>query len=296
MQIIHVTGNTYCIDTGELYIPYYKINDQEIILLDTGRNTDREGLDEVLAANHYQVKGIICSHGHIDHAGNAAYLKAKYQCPLAMPKSEAIICQNLQHLKMFYQKFSMAEIKQYLSHLIVEVDIPFDQNVKELVIAGQVFQIIQAPGHSPGHSYMITPDQVAYIADALLSPEVIAKSKLPYSYILKMDLEAKRALKELNFNNYILAHKGVYQDISTLIDENIEYYHQRAITIYNYLQGTLSYDELIAFLIDLFNIRVPNIAKYRVVERMATTYIDYLVDLNYLELVFSEGQIKYRKN
>lgn len=38
MEIKAVKVNTYCIDTGMTYIPLYKVNDEEVIMLDTGWN------------------------------------------------------------------------------------------------------------------------------------------------------------------------------------------------------------------------------------------------------------------
>ena len=36
LEIKKIKGQTFCIDTGMTYIPFYKINDEEIIMLDTG--------------------------------------------------------------------------------------------------------------------------------------------------------------------------------------------------------------------------------------------------------------------
>lgn len=40
MKIIKVKGNTYCIDTGMTYLPFYKLNNQDIILMDSGFNKE----------------------------------------------------------------------------------------------------------------------------------------------------------------------------------------------------------------------------------------------------------------
>ena len=61
MKIVEVKGNTYCIDTRMTYIPFYKINDNEIIMLDSGwAKGERKGIEEVLENNKYVVahKGI----------------------------------------------------------------------------------------------------------------------------------------------------------------------------------------------------------------------------------------------
>ena len=56
------------------YIPFYKINDNDIIMLDTGlKKGEREIIENVIESNNFKVCGIINSHAHIDHIGNNAY-------------------------------------------------------------------------------------------------------------------------------------------------------------------------------------------------------------------------------
>ncbi|MEQ8199457.1 MAG: MBL fold metallo-hydrolase, partial [Clostridiaceae bacterium] len=101
MDILNVKGNTYCIDTGMTYIPFYKINNEEIIMLDTGlKRGEREGIEEGLENNNFKVRAIINSHAHIDHMGNNAYFKNKYNSIIAMPAYEAVICSSEVNLKV----------------------------------------------------------------------------------------------------------------------------------------------------------------------------------------------------
>ena len=46
MDIIKVKGNTYCIDTGMTYLPFYKLNNQDIILIDTGFKKECKDIEE----------------------------------------------------------------------------------------------------------------------------------------------------------------------------------------------------------------------------------------------------------
>ena len=70
MNVINVKGNTYCIDTGMAYVPFYKVNEKEIIMLDTGlMKGGRKIIDEVIEINNFKLCGIINTHAHIDHSG-----------------------------------------------------------------------------------------------------------------------------------------------------------------------------------------------------------------------------------
>lgn len=88
METQHVLGNTWVFKSWEL-IPFYKVDEHHCILLDTGLNDQREELEEALQREGLTPVGVICSHAHIDHMGNVAYLKEKYGTKLAMSLGEA---------------------------------------------------------------------------------------------------------------------------------------------------------------------------------------------------------------
>lgn len=52
MKMMHVKGDTFCIDTGMTYIPFYKKSDEEIIMFDTGLAVgEREGIEKLIDDN-----------------------------------------------------------------------------------------------------------------------------------------------------------------------------------------------------------------------------------------------------
>ncbi|MCX7028107.1 MAG: hypothetical protein NT061_11665 [Spirochaetes bacterium] len=65
------------------------------------------------------------------------------------------------------------------------------------------------PGHSSAQVGAGIIDDVAYLADALISEEVMKGSKVPCSFALKDDLESKAGLRRLRRSAYIVAHKGL---------------------------------------------------------------------------------------
>ena len=63
VEIKNIKGKTFCIDTGMTYIPFYKIDDEHIIMLDTGwADGEKEGLTNILENNSLKIVGIINSH------------------------------------------------------------------------------------------------------------------------------------------------------------------------------------------------------------------------------------------
>jgi glyoxylase-like metal-dependent hydrolase (beta-lactamase superfamily II) len=296
MQVLQVKGNTFCIDTGMTYIPFYKINDEGIIMLDTGwAEGEREGIDRILDENGFKVAGVISSHAHIDHVGNNTYYKQKYNCIIAMPAYEALLCSSSVNLKVYYNNQTLSEVEKHFGHMVCETDIMIQDDQNKIYVCGIKFKIFHTPGHSPSHICIITPDDVAYIADALISYDVMEGAKIPYAYILREDLKSKLKLYSLKCSKYVVAHKGMYDDITKLIEDNIEFYKIRASKIYDLIDSAMTMEDILKAVIKNFGINVKSVYKYIVIERMLRSYVEYLNETGSIELNMDCGFLKYTK-
>lgn len=296
MEITKVEGNTFCIDTGMTYIPFYKINDREIIMLDTGwAKGEREGINELLEKNNFMVAGIICSHSHIDHIGNVSYLKEKYNSVVAMSAYEALICTSTTNLKLYYSSLTLSDIEEHLGHMVCETDIMVFDSQDRVDVCGIEFGVIHTPGHSPAHICIITPDNVAYLGDALISYDVMEGVKMPYAFILKEDLKSKERLYDLTCSKYIAAHKGIYDDITKLITDNMQFYRGRADRVYDVIEGAMTMEDIMKAVIKKWKISVKSTYKYVVIEKMLRSYVEYLNETGKTELIMENGFIKYIK-
>jgi len=296
LEIKKIKGNTFCIDTGMTYIPFYKINDEEIIMLDSGwAKGEREGIDELLEKNNFKVVGIICSHAHIDHVGNNAYLKKKHNCVIAMSAYEALVCSSTVNLKVYYSSQTLSDVTEHFGHMVCETDIMILNNQDRIYVCGIKFKILHTPGHSPAHICITTPDDVAYVGDALISYEVMAGAKMPYAYILREDLKSKIKLYDLKCSKYVVAHKGMYDDITKLITDNINFYKNRAKRVYDVIDGAMTMEEILKAVIKSFNIHINSRYRYTLIERMLKSYVEYLNETGFIELNIDDGFLKYSK-
>ena len=296
MKSIHVAGNTYVLDFPVLHLPYYKKSETEIILLDTGLKREHEtALLSFLEEENLTVSGILCTHAHIDHVGNAAWLKEKYGCPIALPKVEAEIVSSLLNLKIFYGTYPMNRIREHFGHMVIKSDRLIEETETEILFQGVPFSIIHTPGHSAGHIAITTPDDVTYIGDALISEEVMRSSKLPYAHILSKDLMSKMKLYHVRSSWYILAHKGIYTDIKDLITDNIYFYKNRAEELLKAIEKPMTFEDILKSLSRSMRICITTPFKYIVVERMLRCYIEYLEETGKITLILEEDFLKYTK-
>lgn len=294
MKSIHVAGNTYVLDLPILHLPYYKINETDIILLDTGlKRNHEEVLLKFLESENLKVAGILCSHAHIDHVGNAAVLKERFGCPIAMPAIEASMVSSQLNLKIFYGNYPISRIRDHFGHMVVQADRIIEEHETEIIFQGVPFSILHTPGHSPGHITITTPDDVTYIGDALISEDVMKSSKLPYAHILSKDLMSKMKLYHLRSNYYILAHKGIYTDIKDLITDNIYFYKNRAELILTIIEKPMTFEDILKYLSRSMRINISSPYKYIVVERMLRSYIEYLEETGKITLTMEDDFLKY---
>lgn len=296
MEIKHIKGNTFCIDTGMTYIPFYKIDDKRIIMLDSGwARGERKGIEEILEENNFKVEAIICSHAHIDHVGNNAYLKEKYNCIIAMASYEALICSSSVNLKLYYSSETLTHVTEHYGSMICKTDIMISDSENKVSVCGIDFGVFHTPGHSPAHICIITPDDVAYVGDSLISYEVMEGAKIPYAFILRQDLKSKEKLYNLKCSRYVVAHKGIFDDITTLIGDNMNFYKNTAYRVLNVMEGSMTKEEIIRSVIKNFEISVKDVDKYLFIERMLRSYLDYLKEIGKIEAIIEDKVYKYRK-
>lgn len=295
MRVIQVKGNTYCIDVGESYIPFYKLNEKDIILIDTGHIHHREIIECVLVENDLNIKAILNSHGHPDHVANNQIFKDKYNCIIAAPMYEAQICSSPMNLKAYLNDNTLTEIKENYGHMLFDTDIYINDKDTEINFFEANFNIMHTPGHSPAHICIITPDNVGYVADALISYEMIETSKIPFGFVLLEDLKSKDKLLSLDCDKYIVSHKGIYDDITNLIADNISFYIHRAEKTYELIKGKMTLGEIVKTASKNFDFNIDNLYKYDLIRRMLKSHVDYLYETGKIRLVMDKGFRKYEK-
>lgn len=293
-EIIHVKGNTHCIDTGMTYIPFYKINETDIILLDSGWATGEQAkLVELFEFNQFNIVGIINSHAHIDHSGNNAFFKKKYNCIIVMSSFAAQVCSSIINLKLYYNRHTLSGIKEHYGHMVCETDIMIDSDQNSVYVNGIKFKIVHTPGHSPAHLAIITPDDVIYLGDALITDTVMKGVKLPYAFVLEEDLKSKKKLLDLNYSKYVIAHKGIVDDITELVHENIAYYTGRAEKLLRLIIRPMTMEDIMKVIVKEWHINIQSTNKYIVVERMLRYYVEYLYETGKIDLMIEDGFLKY---
>jgi hydroxyacylglutathione hydrolase len=136
------------------------------VVVDPG--LDRERMEAAITDSGWTPRAVLCTHGHFDHVGSAAWLQRRYEIPVHLRSAD------LKLAKM--ANFMMAAFK--LSARIELPDFTLRSDDSEaLTLIGREFHFHALPGHTPG-SAGIVADGLLFSGDSLYARHT-ALSRLP---------------------------------------------------------------------------------------------------------------------
>ena len=297
MQLKQAAGNTWYLEDWQ-DIPLYKTSEHTCVLLDSGLRSQRDLIERTLARNGLTPVGILGSHVHGDHSANHRYFQQKYGIPVALSAGEAGIAVSPLNLKAYY--FYMLHPQQPStdateSDLLVEADRIIMPSETTVDFCGATFGIIHTPGHTPDHISIVTPDDVCYLGDAILTDKFNSDAKLPYFFSVQPSIEAMEKLAATDHKLYIAAHRGVYDEVKPLADACIASVKRCANRILDTADCGLTRSEIIIAACTMMKMLSSKPRKAAFYERNIHIYVDYLVDCGALEVVVRDGVEYYVK-
>ena len=157
--------------------------DTGYILIDTGFSPKRADLDNELQSAGCKpgnLKLIVITHGHGDHIGNCAYLRAKYAAPVAIHRGDSEMVErgdinthifNRILLKIIALIAGLSEIKKFRPDVYLEEG-------DDLSEYGFDAKVIHLPGHSNGSIGILTSGGDLFCGDLFVNVTKLAKHSI----------------------------------------------------------------------------------------------------------------------
>lgn len=289
----HVKGQTYCIVTDYCRIPVYMLDHNRAIMLDSGYSTSEQDILRLLEEKDLTIAAILTTHVHPDHNGNHVVLRKKFGCPIYMTPFAAASCADpLTMYSNFGGRAGYHRLKKDANRFFsTDVIIPWEDC--EITVENTVFQVITTGGHCVEHICFITPDNVAYLGDALQSADIMRYRRLTYSTGLEADMESQKKISTLRCDKYILAHNGVVEDIQEEVRVSFEEIEKRLAAFVEQAATPATMDELIQRFLVQSGADLSNRRSVHGVYFNALAFIDYLADMKRLDIIIENGFIKY---
>lgn len=140
------------------------------VLIDPG--LDPEAIDGQLTLLKKRPSAVLCTHGHFDHIGGAAYFQQKYRIPVYLPYGDVKTMESSNFLMM------LLKIPKHI--LLPEVTLVVKGNsggAESISAGGTTYRYLPCAGHTPG-SCIISTDQCIFSGDSLFARGV-GLSNLP---------------------------------------------------------------------------------------------------------------------
>ena len=156
----------------------------ECVIVDAGNYNPQEdaALSKYITDNGLKPVMAVNTHGHVDHMLGVNYVKETYGIPFAIHGKDKFLIDSAPTHGAIYG-FKVDKVPT------VDIDL---EGQKELKFGNTVFQIIETPGHTPGHVAFYNSDNKLLLTGDTLFRESIGRTDLPggdYSWIMRSILD-----------------------------------------------------------------------------------------------------------
>jgi len=291
MEWKRVKGDTWVL-TGAQLVGVYVLPGDRCVLFDPGSSRLREPVEAALKERGLTPAWVACTHMHYDHHETSRYFRETYGAKVCLPQLEADIVRCEQSLKNHLFNFSMGLVRtdRRLRSLVCPVDriIAFGEETVEL--EGVPFGVLRTPGHSPDHVCFVTPDDVCFAGDVLMTDDVLETAMVPFVFDMADDLASKELVARTDHAAWILCHNGVvYGSVADLAERNIARIRARIHACRALVTGPMTYSQCYAAVVTAFSLPVGHPIRAQHLERYIRPYLDYLIDSGAAELIELDG-------
>ncbi len=151
--------------TGAFAVNTYLIRDPETgasALVDTGESTQMR--DQLLALDPApDIRAILLTHGHIDHAGALTWLQEHWDVPTYLPRAELPLFEALPQQGDWFGAPQLNRPCGRIDHLI--------DDGAQIQLGALTLRFIATPGHTPGQGCYLEGDDII-VGDTLFAGSV----------------------------------------------------------------------------------------------------------------------------
>ena len=287
MELIKLGEKTYYIKNNT-NIGIYKIDDKNVILIDTGNDKDAgKKILKIINKQNWCVKMIINTHSHADHIGGNNVIEARCNCDIYSGKIETSLINNtiLEPIGL-YGASPLSSLKNKFLYAKESNAKVIDNNIDNI-------EIIDLKGHSYDMIGVKTDDDVIFLGDALASENTINKYHIFYLYDVKEYLNTLQKLKTLKAKKYVLSHSEVTENIKELIKVNENKINEIINNIYKILENKKTYEDVLKEIFDIYNLNM-NVNQYYLVGASIKAYLSCLYNDDKITYEFINNKMYYK--
>ncbi len=293
MQLKHIKGSTYALESNSSAIGLYLFKDGSCLLIDSGPNQTRAAeVLHILKESGWLVWGIFNTHAHADHCGGNQHIQKHSHCPILASDIEAVFINH--PLLTPYSIYSAHPIKLLTGKFLM----PDPSRVSNLarpgteIINGVEFLVLDLAGHSLGHIGIMTPDQVVFVGDSLISQDELELNPFLYLADLGQQFRTLETLRDKSHLPFYLSHGGLIDNMPEIINVNYEMLSDIMLMLKDILRKPLTREEIMREAIARKGLQVNRNHYFRLWASLSA-FLSYMCDQGQAVVYIEEGYLKF---
>ena len=254
-------------------IGVYDLGNGEAVLIDSGDHKKSvSDLDKALEERGLRVKMIFNTHGHVDHIHGNRFFKEKYGCRVYAPKLERyFVEESTMEPTYYYNGIPTNRARNFFFR-------PLGTEALELTedVLPPGFALLPLPGHSHNMVGIKTPDDVWFLADALVDRLTFEAYKLPAFMDVNKSIETARMLMDLQGAAFVPSHSAATDDIRPLAQFNAKMLEERKV-FFRSLCNHKRFDEIFVAACEQLEMTM-DLDKYAKISTTVKCYLQALID------------------
>lgn len=290
MELVQVGKNTYYIKNAT-NIGIYKIDDNNVYLIDTGNDKDAgKKILKIVENQGWKVKGVITTHSNADHIGGNKVIQDRTSSIILAHNIEKAFTEfPILESSFLYGGYPFKDIRNKFLEAKASVVTSIENNIPDgleyFTLRGHFFDMIGIK----------TSDEVYFLADSLFSEEAITKYHLFFLYDVREFLNTLDYLSTLNGKLYIPSYCEATDNILPLITLNRNKINEIINKIYSVCEKEKSFEEILKYIFDEYNL-IMNANQYVLVGSTIKSYLSYLYDEKKLVYEFKDNKMLWKQS
>ncbi len=289
-ELINLAGDTYCY-TMPTNVGFYVTAEKKVYIIDTGVNekSARRILDAVKAQG-WNIKAVILTHAHTDHAGGCKYIVETTGVTAYATGAERIFVENPDlEPAVVYGAFPCRDFRgKFMNTPACKV-----ADIKELILP-KGMEIFHLPGHFADMIGVKTPDDVYFLADAVISDKTLESCPMSYIFDLQSQYETLEDIMKYDGKLSVPSHAEPTREIAKLAQININSLNKVNSAILHLLENPMSVEDLADRLMTMWNLPV-NYTQYVLTCSGVKGCLTYLRHKELVDYQFAGNRMLWKK-
>lgn len=288
-ELVWVGENTYYIE-APAKVGVYDQGDGKVCLIDSGSDKDAaKKILRILDEKDWKLDRILCTHSHADHIGGNHYLQEKTGCHIYAAGVDRAIAEHpiLEPTMLF----GACPPKSLRNKYLMAKESVVEPMTEEALPTG--LTMLRLDGHAMAMTAFHTDDDIWFVADALISEDVLKKHPVSYLFDVESYLNSLESLSQLQGRLFIPSHADPMEDIVPLVQLNREKALELMELIVALCRVGMDVDGLLGKVFDHYKISL-DLSQYVLSGSTIRSYLSYLFDQGRLRVDISDNRLFWK--